>query len=397
MVQRHFWLQRIERAWRERTVVWLAGVRRVGKTCLCQTLPNTEYFDCELPRVRRMMEDAQGFLDGLEGRRIVLDEIHRLPNPSELLKIAADHYPQLRILATGSSTLGASAKFKDTLAGRKRDLWLTPMGLADLEDFKRPDLRHRFLRGGLPPFFLAEEFPERDFQEWMDAYWAKDVQELFRLESRNPFQKFTELVMAQSGGVFEATRFAQPCEVSRTTIANYLKVLEATFVAHVIRPFSSHRPSEIVSAPRVYAFDTGFVCYYRGWQELRQQDLGELWEHFVLNEIMAQLQSRQVFYWRDKRGHEIDFVLPQRRQEPLAIECKWSAEAFEAANLQAFRRVYPKGENVVVAQDVDRSFRRNYGGNIVHFESLASFVSTLVSPTPGKSKGALGNADARHR
>ncbi len=101
MVQRHFWLQRIEQAWRERTVVWLAGVRRAGKTCLSQTLPNTEYFDCELPRVRRMMEDAQGFLDGLEGRRIVLDEIHRLPNPSELLKIAADHYPQLRILATG--------------------------------------------------------------------------------------------------------------------------------------------------------------------------------------------------------------------------------------------------------------------------------------------------------
>jgi predicted AAA+ superfamily ATPase len=396
MVQRHFWLQRVERAWRERTVVWLAGVRRVGKTCLCQTLPNIEYFDCELPRVRRMMEDAQGFLDGLEGRRIVLDEIHRLPNPSELLKIAADHYPQLRILATGSSTLGASAKFRDTLAGRKRDLWLTPMGLADLEDFKRRDLRHRFLRGGLPPFFLAEEFPERDFQEWMDAYWAKDVQELFRLESRSPFQKFTELVMAQSGGVFEAARFAQPCEVSRTTIANYLKVLEATFVAHVIRPFSSHRPSEIVSAPRVYAFDTGFVCYYRGWQELRQQDLGELWEHFVLNEIMAQLQSRQVFYWRDKRGHEIDFVLPQRRQEPLAIECKWSAEAFEAANLQAFRRVYPKGENVVVAQDVDRSFQRNYGGNIVHFESLPSFVSRLVSPTQGASKGTLGNADARH-
>ena len=72
MVQRHFWLQLVERAWRERRVAWLAGVRRVGKTCLSQTLPNTEYFDCELPRVRRMMEDPQGFLDGLRGRRIVL-------------------------------------------------------------------------------------------------------------------------------------------------------------------------------------------------------------------------------------------------------------------------------------------------------------------------------------
>jgi hypothetical protein len=385
MVQRHFWLRLIERAWRERPVVWLAGVRRVGKTCLSQTLPNTEYFDCELPRVRRMMEDPQGFLDGLRGRRIVLDEIHRLPNPSELLKIAADHYPNIRVLATGSSTLGASAKFKDTLSGRKRDLWLTPMSLADLGDFKRPDLRHRFLRGGLPPFFLADELPERDFQEWLDAYWAKDIQELFRLESRSSFQKFTELLVAQSGGVFEATRFTRPCEVSRTTIANYLKVLEATFVAHVIRPFSTHRPTEIVAAPKVYAFDTGFVCYHRGWQELRQQDLGDMWEHFVLNEIMAQLQSRQIFYWRDKRGHEVDFVLPTRRREPLALECKWSADAFEAANLQAFRRVYPKGENMVVAQDVDRAFRRNYGEISVRFESLSSSVSRIISPSPSKT------------
>lgn len=47
--------------------------------------------------------------------------------------------------------------------------------LADLEDAKRTDLRHRFLRGGLPPFFLPDKLPERDFQEWMDAYWAKDI------------------------------------------------------------------------------------------------------------------------------------------------------------------------------------------------------------------------------
>ena len=356
----------------------------MGKTCLSQSLPDTEYFDCELPRVRRMMEDPQGFLDGLRGRRIVLDEVHRLPNPSELLKIAADHYPHIRVLATGSSTLGASAKFKDTLSGRKRDLWLTPMSLADLGDFKHPDLQHRFLHGGLPPFFLARELPERDFQEWLDAYWAKDIQELFRLESRSSFQKFTELLVAQSGGVFEATRFTSACEVSRPTIANYLKALESTFTAHVIRPFSSHRAAEIVSAPKVYAFDTGFVCYHRGWQELRRQDLGDLWEHFVLNEIMAQLQSRQIFYWRDKRGHEVDFILPTRRQEPLALECKWSADAFEAANLHAFRRIYPKGENIVVAHDVDRAYRRNYGQISVRFESLSSTVSRIVSPSPPK-------------
>jgi len=256
MVHRRFWLKLLERAWKERSVVWLAGVRRVGKTCLCQDLPEVEYFDCELPRVRRMMLDPESFLDGLVGKRIVLDEIHRLQNPSELLKIAADHHSRTNIVATGSSTLGASKKFRDTLAGRKRDLWLAPMCLLDMDDAKQTDLKHRFLRGGLPPFFLPEKHPERDFQEWMDAYWAKDIQELFRLERRDSFQRFTELVMAQSGGIFDATRFARPCEVSRPTITNYLRVLEATFVAHVIRPFSTRRPTEIVAAPKVYGFDT---------------------------------------------------------------------------------------------------------------------------------------------
>jgi len=47
-------------------------------------------------------------------------------------------------------------------------------------------------------------------------------------------------------------------------------------VAHVIRPFNSRPPNEIVAAPKVYGFDTNFVCYYHGWQELRDEDLGLL-------------------------------------------------------------------------------------------------------------------------
>jgi hypothetical protein len=63
----------------------------------------------------------------------------------------------------------------------------------------------------------------------MDSYWAKDIQELFRVERRASFLKFAELLLLQSGGMFEATSFAKPCEVSRTTISNYLAVLESTY------------------------------------------------------------------------------------------------------------------------------------------------------------------------
>ena len=377
MVKRKFWIDRINHAWKERSVIWLSGVRRVGKTFLCQSLPQIEYFDCELPRIRKMIEDPQSFLDSLRGSTVVLDEVHRLINPSEVLKIAADHYPDTKIIATGSSTLGASTKFRDTLTGRKVELWLTPMISEDVSDFGRTDLTHRFLHGGLPPFFLAKRIPERNFQEWMDAYWAKDIQELFRIERRHSFMRFAEMLFAQSGGIFEANRFARPCEVSRTTISNYLSILEATFVVHVVKPYSTHRPTEIVSAPKVYAFDTGFVCYYRGWSELRREDKGYLWEHFVLNEIHANLQTRRILYWRDKRGHEVDFVLTPRKNTPIAVECKWSQSEFNERNIISFRRQYPTGENFVVAADVDRQFSRRYDSMTIKFLNLKDLIKTL--------------------
>ena len=127
MKLRQFWITRVEAAWEERSIIWLSGVRRVGKTSLCQSLHNVEYFDCELPSVRRQLEEVELFLKNNIGKRIILDEIHRLTNPSEILKIAADHFPSIKIIATGSSTLGASTKFGDALTGRKTELWLTPM------------------------------------------------------------------------------------------------------------------------------------------------------------------------------------------------------------------------------------------------------------------------------
>lgn len=379
LFRRRFWAKRVEDAWSHRPIVWLVGVRRAGKTVLCQSLRDVEYFDCELPRVRRELTDPEAFWRALRGKRVVLDEIHRLAAPSELLKIAADHFRDVRVVATGSSTLQASAKFKDSLTGRKTEVWLTPMMSADLEDFGGLALRTRLARGGLPPFAIAKELPETDFQEWMDSFWAKDVQELFRLEKRSSFLRFVELLLAESGGIFEATNFATPCEVSRPTIANYLAVLEATRVAHVVRPFSSRRRTEIVAAPKVYAFDTGFVRYYRGWHELRREDLGLLWEHFVLNELHSRLPELVAHYWRSTRGHEVDFVVVRRGAAPTAIECKWSASgSHDLSGLAAFRRAYPKGRNLLVAADVDRPFVRTVGAVEVEHVGLAHLVERLA-------------------
>lgn len=365
MVNRQFWQDAIENAWNERSIVWLTGVRRAGKTTLARSLPGVAYYDCELPRIRRLMEeDPEGFLDEQTSTRLVLDEIHRIENPSELLKIAADHYPHLRVLATGSSTLGASSRFRDTLAGRKRHIHLPPVLFRELADFNGGNLKTRLLHGGLPENLLSGDFPEKDFTEWLDAYWARDIQELFRLEKRSAFLKLLELLLSQSGGLCELNQLAPACGATRQTLSNYLGVLEATGAVHVIRPFSSNRQREIVAMPKVYGFDTGFVCHARGWRALRQEDLGGLWEHLVLDEMRALFPASEIYHWRDKQRHELDFVLARKGHAPVAIECKWKLKAADSNNFASFKTLYPNARLIMVATDAGKPRLNRQSGNI---------------------------------
>jgi hypothetical protein len=382
MIKREYWIQKIEKFWQKQSIIWLAGVRRSGKTSLCKSIENIEYFDCELPSIRHQLEDPESFLKKYSGKQLVFDEIHNLANPSQILKIAADHFPKTKIIATGSSTLNITKKFKDSLTGRYQLLHLPPLLQAEGLLFGNADLTHRMLFGGLPNFFLQQELETVDFQSWLDSYWAKDIQELFRLEKRPSFLKFCELILAQSSGMFEASRFTDECEVSRATIANYLSILATTYFVHIVRPFSTHSSTEIKSAPKVYGFDTGFVCHTRGWYQLRESDYGPLWEHIVLNELVGRLQKQiSLHYWRNKRGHEIDFIiLKNRHTRPIAVECKWSYRTFNPQNISTFRRLYPDGKNYVVCANIDRSYERAYDDITVMFVSLEELIVELGRP-----------------
>ncbi|NLX46018.1 MAG: hypothetical protein GXY71_08920 [Treponema sp.] len=57
MIERVWWKNKILTLWEKRPIVWLSGVRRVGKTLLCRSIDGIRYYDCELPSVRRELED----------------------------------------------------------------------------------------------------------------------------------------------------------------------------------------------------------------------------------------------------------------------------------------------------------------------------------------------------
>ena len=362
MYPRPFWLRRIEQAWQEAPIAWLCGVRRGGKTTLAEALGGERalFVNCDLPSVEDMVRDPPLFYRSCTRPVVVFDEIHQLRDPARILKIGADVFPKLKILATGSSTLAASKKFRDTLTGRKRTVHLLPVLWEELPVFGVP-LQQRLHRGGLPPALLADSKRPALYREWMDSFFARDIQRLFGFRDINRFNALLEYVMRQSGGQLEVTRTATALGITRPTVESHLRALEITHAITLVRPFHGGGQNELVKMPKIYAFDTGFVSFARGWDPLRAEDFGLLWEHLVLEHLLAHFPEQPVRYWRDKTGREVDFVLVRRRDEVDAIECKWDPGAFDSSGLKVFRSYYPKGRNYLVTPSGDPAYTKRYG------------------------------------
>ena len=359
MINRSLWLDSIQQAWSHRSIVWLSGVRRVGKTTLTKMLADAIYINCDLPSVQRALEEPELFLDNqVAGSKLIFDEVHRLRDPSQLLKIAADEYPQLKILATGSSTLAATRKFRDSLTGRKQAIHLFPVLWDECADpFGIHDLDRRLLHGGLPEPLLATRKDPEFFSEWIDSFYARDILELFGIRNRQGFLSLFRLLLRQSGGQLDYSQLANLSELSRPTVKAHIEAMQIAHAVHLLRPFHGGGKREIVSRPKCYAFDTGFVSFEKGWDSIRDDDRGLLWEHLVLDTLRFHFSEENIFYWQDKSHREIDFVIRRERDRVDIVECKINPDKLNVAPVLAFRKLYPRGENMIVSPVVKKPYR----------------------------------------
>ncbi|MEK6652378.1 MAG: ATP-binding protein [Nitrospirota bacterium] len=372
MVKRTFWIQKIHAAWKKRPVVWLSGVRRAGKTTLARMLHDAAYLNCDLPSVNRQMADPEPFYDSLKkGTVVIFDEIHRLNDPSRVLKIAADAYPNLKVLATGSSTLAATRKFRDSLTGRKQMIYLPPVLWSEcMDEFGIKELDRRLLHGGLPEPLMSGKKDTSFFSEWIDSFYARDIQELFGIRNRTGFMKLLHLLMRQSGGLLDYSHLAQLSDLSRHTVKAHVEAMSIAHAVYLLSPFQGGGRREITRRPKCYCFDTGFVTFVRGWDSIREDDRGLLWEHLALDTLRTITDDRSLHYWRDKSGREIDFVIEGSRKRVDAVECKINPDDFKPSNLAVFRSLYPEGRNFVLSPNVRTLYRRRYRELEVSFISI---------------------------
>lgn len=377
MIKRTLWLTLIQQAWTRRSIVWLSGVRRVGKTTLARMLPDAVYMNCDLPSTLRALEDPELFLESQKpGTVLVFDEVHHLHDPSRLLKIAADEYPLLRVLATGSSTLGATRKFRDSLTGRKQEIHMFPVLWEECgEPFGVHNLDHRMLFGGLPEPLLANHKDPAFFNEWIDSFYARDILELFGIRNRQGFLSLFRLLLRQSGGQLDYSQMANLSELSRPTVKSHIEAMQVAHAVYLLRPFHGGGKREIVSRHKCYAFDTGFVTFEKGWDSIRDDDRGLLWEHLVLDALRFRFADEAIFYWRDKSNREVDFVIRRGRDRVDVMECKINPDKLVAKQVEAFRNLYPKGNNYIVSPAVKKPYRVRRGDLVFTVSSIRDIPS----------------------
>lgn len=316
--------------------VVLTGPRQSGKTTLAKMVfPGYAYVSLEsLDNRDFAVRDPRGFLAEYSNR-VIIDEAQKAPDLLSYIQTAVDENGSRgRYILTGSQQFNLLAKVSQSLAGRAAYLRLLPFSLSELSrgvaqdpyDYfgaARKDRPHALkldaiLFEGLYPRIYDQKLNAPDFLEaYISAYVERDVREVLRVGDLMNFQRFVQLCAGRSGQILNFSALASDCGITHPTARQWLSVLEASSIVHLLQPYHNNFSKRIMKSPKLYFIDTGLMCHLlriRSAKDLVGHPLyGSIYETFVISEILKAFVHRgerpPLYYWRDRTGHEVDALL----------------------------------------------------------------------------------------
>jgi len=348
----------------------LYGPRRSGKT----TLLKSYLASCGLRyrletgddvRIRHLLGsgDLKQIVAFAEGFDVVaIDEAQQIPGVGMGLKILVDQLPDLRIIATGSSSFDLAGAVGEPLTGRKRTLTLFPISQMELKQrFNSYDLRQRLeeylVYGSYPEVVVTEGRREKIalLEELVGSYLMKDVLALERIRSSRTLVDLLKLIAFQVGSEVSLTELATQVRLDVKTVGRYLDILEKGFVVVRVGGFSRNLRNEVTSKAKYYFLDNGVRNAVIGQYNLldARNDTGALWENFVVAERLKKRSYRGIYgtfhFWRTYDGQEIDYV-EERDGGLFGFECKWSSKRRDKPP-KKWRGSYPEAQFERVTPD----------------------------------------------
>lgn len=304
----------------------VCGPRRSGKTTLLQHLfPRAQYVLLEEPDIiARVQADPRAFLDELS-LPVILDEIQNTPELLAYVRARIDRQPNSygRWLLTGSQEAPLMRGVTESLAGRVAVFDLLPFSSEESD-------RVSLLLGGFPEVLVKPTASDLWFRSYVRTYLERDVRAVTSIRDLATFRRFLGLLVARCGQMLNKTDLAAPLGVSVPTISQWVSVLEVTGQILLIPPYYENFGKRMVKTPKLYFMDSGLAAFLLGIRNttmLRDSPFrGALFEGFVASEIAKHRinrgQDRSLYYFRDRQGLEVDFVVDVGNRGLLLIEAK---------------------------------------------------------------------------
>ena len=331
----------VENALERQAAVGLIGPRQVGKTTLALEIARSRdalYLDLEDRDDRNRLAEPALFLDNVEDRLVILDEIHRMPELFQTLRGVIDRGRRRgkgrgRFLILGSASIDLLRQSGETLAGRIAYIDLAPLSPLEVED-TRASRERLWLRGGFPDSFLAGSDEDslalrRDF---IRTYLERDVAAFGPRVPATTLDRLWTMLAHRQGTTLNASVLARALEASAQSVTRYVDLLVDLLLVRRLPPLHANVGKRLVKAPKVYVRDSGLVHALLGIGSLEQLAghpvVGESWEGYVIETLISALPPRaRPHFYRTSAGAEIDLVVEHPDGARWAVEIKRSLSA----------------------------------------------------------------------
>ncbi|MGI6393530.1 MAG: ATP-binding protein [bacterium] len=348
------WIERklgskLKKSVNSRPVVFLSGARQTGKSSLLKKeFPNAEYVSFDrLIHVKQATESPEYFLKNFE-KQTILDEIQYVPNLFRELKVIVDndrnHYGKW--LLSGSQQFELSKNISESLAGRISILHLETLSAEEIRNNGSLKLENYLWLGGYPELWSNKHLNFVEFFEsYMKTYVERDLRLVVDIKNLNDFRRFFLILATRAGQLLNYRDISKELGVSDITVKNWLTALQISGLIYLLPPFYENIGKRLTKTPKLYFADHGLLCHLlnittvEAWHNHFFK--GALWENLVMMELVKSYgvtPGRELFFYRDQNGVEIDFIV-SRGEKLFLIEAK-AAEHYGSMKLN-FSKVAP--------------------------------------------------------